>query len=87
MDIICTACIPNIYPMTNHRYSYIQDQATNTTATTSSTTTTGSSSGSGSNRFYHDVYEICWPQQIRSLKLGHVISQRSMSPNWKTREK
>ena len=32
--------------------------------------------------FYHDVGEICWPQPIRSLKLGHVTGQGSMSPTW-----
>ena len=26
-------------------------------------------------QFYHDVNEICWPQPIRSLKLGHVSGQ------------
>ena len=25
--------------------------------------------------FYHDVDEICWPQPIRSPKLGHVTGQ------------
>ena len=32
--------------------------------------------------FYHDVDEIFWPQPIRSLKLGHVTGQGSMSPTW-----
>ena len=32
--------------------------------------------------FYHDVGEIFWPQPIRSLKLGHVTGQGSMSPTW-----
>ena len=32
--------------------------------------------------FYHDVDEIFWPQLIRSLKLGHVTGQGSMSPTW-----
>ena len=32
--------------------------------------------------FYHDVGENCWPQPIRSLKLGHVTGQGSMSPTW-----
>ena len=32
--------------------------------------------------FYHDVYEIIWPQPIRSLKLGHVTGLGSMSPTW-----
>ena len=30
--------------------------------------------------FYHDVVEIFWPQPIRSLQLGHVTGQGSMSP-------
>ena len=30
--------------------------------------------------FYHDVDEIFWPQPIKSLKLGHVTGQGSMSP-------
>ena len=34
------------------------------------------------NIFYHDVGEIFWPQPIRSLKLGHVTGQGSMSPTW-----
>ena len=32
--------------------------------------------------FYHDVDGICWPQPIRSLKLGHVTGQGSMSTTW-----
>ena len=32
--------------------------------------------------FYHDVDEIFWPQPMRSLKLGHVTGQGSMSPTW-----
>ena len=32
--------------------------------------------------FYHDVGEIFWPQPIRSLKLGHMTGQGSMSPIW-----
>ena len=32
--------------------------------------------------FYHDVDEIFWPQPIRSLKLGHVTGQGSISPTW-----
>ena len=32
--------------------------------------------------FYHDVGEIFWPQPIRSLRLGHVTGQGSMSPTW-----
>ena len=32
--------------------------------------------------FYHDVGEIFWPQPLRSLKLGHVTGQWSMSPTW-----
>ena len=32
--------------------------------------------------FYHDVDEIFLPQPIRSLKLGHVTGQGSMSPTW-----
>ena len=32
--------------------------------------------------FYHDVDEIFRPQPIRSLKLGHVTGQESMSPTW-----
>ena len=32
--------------------------------------------------FYHDVGENFWPQPIRSLKLGHVTGQGSMSPTW-----
>ena len=34
------------------------------------------------HQFYHDVDEIFWPQPIRSLKLGHVTGQGSMSPTW-----
>ena len=33
-------------------------------------------------QIYHDVDEICWPQPIRSLKLGHVTGQGSMSLTW-----
>ena len=32
--------------------------------------------------FYHDVGEIFWPQPIRSLQMGHVAGQGSMSPTW-----
>ena len=32
--------------------------------------------------FYHDVDDIFWPQPTRSLKLGHVTGQGSMSPTW-----
>ena len=32
--------------------------------------------------FYHDVDEIFWPQPIRSLQLGHVTGQGTMSPTW-----
>ena len=32
--------------------------------------------------FYHDVGEIFWPQPIRSLQLGHVTGQGSLSPTW-----
>ena len=32
--------------------------------------------------FYHDFDEYFWPQPIRSLKLGHVTRQGSMSPTW-----
>ena len=32
--------------------------------------------------FYQDIDEIFWPQPIRSLKLGHVTGQGSMSPTW-----
>ena len=32
--------------------------------------------------FYNDVGEIFWPQPNRSLKLGHVTGQGSMSPTW-----
>ena len=32
--------------------------------------------------FYHDFDEICWPQSIRSLKLGHVTAKGSMSLTW-----
>ena len=31
---------------------------------------------------FHDVDEIYWPQPIRSLQLGYVTVQESMSPNW-----
>ena len=37
-------------------------------------------------QFYHDVDEICWPQPIKSLKLGYVTGQWSMSPTWVGRE-
>ena len=32
--------------------------------------------------FYNDVDAIFWAQPIRSLKLGHVTGQGSMSPTW-----
>ena len=32
--------------------------------------------------FCYDIDEIFWPQPIRSLKLGHVTGQGSMSPTW-----
>ena len=38
--------------------------------------------GALGNLFHHDVDEICWPQPMRLLKLGHVTVQRSMSLTW-----
>ena len=31
---------------------------------------------------YHNLDEICWPEPIRSLRLGHVTCQGSMPPTW-----